>query len=69
MIVTLDCGCVIDDALKSTAHVDEATHHGARSKGDVEYKKHHYYLHTSPEAYCYHCDRYRPCLCDVKAEA
>lgn len=62
MRTTLECGCSVDDAVKSTIHETGSN----RSIGDQDRKVHHYWLVTggSPKGFCMSCDRYRPCSCD-----
>lgn len=52
MIVRLECGCVIDDAVLSTYHDEDGRH---------------YPIGAGPETFCKRCDLYRPCGCDAVA--
>lgn len=52
MIVSLPCGCTIDDETHSTVH---------------DAGGHHYPISTSPKTFCFACDVFRPCGCAIKA--
>lgn len=50
MIVTLSCGCTVDDEQTSTIH---------------EIDGRHYLVGANPTTFCVRCDLFRPCVHDV----